>query len=68
MTANNNSNYVIKESGIDGLTKAIDRIYKMPDNEYKSMRRTSCKHAENFNIKQMVEGYEKTYLDVLGIK
>lgn len=60
-------NWVIKKTGIEGLTEAVKRIYSMPQNEYQNMRRACRKHVEDkFTVDRMVEGYERVYQKVLA--
>ncbi|MDO8610041.1 MAG: glycosyltransferase family 4 protein [bacterium] len=55
-------NWIIKKTGIEGLCEAIDRIYSMPDNQYKQMRKACRAHVEkNFTIERMVDRYEEVY-------
>lgn len=54
--------WVIKQTGIAGLIEAVKRIYSMPDEEYRGMRKAAREHVENrFAVKQMVDGYEEVY-------
>lgn len=56
----------VKESGIEGLTKAIERIYSLSDEEYKKMRQNCRTHIEkNFTVEKMVSEYEELYTSVL---
>ena len=60
--------FIIKRTGIDGLTEAVERIYAMSPEEYQKMRLACRKHVEdNFTIEKMVDGYEKVYEKVLSI-
>ena len=48
--------------GFDGLCQAVQKIYSMPDQEYKQMRKACREHVEkNFTIERMVDEYEKVY-------
>lgn len=61
--------WVIKKSGIEGLCEAVERIYAMPPKEYEIMRLACRKHVEeNFSVEKMVDGYERVYENILGIK
>lgn len=54
--------WVIKKTGIEGLCEAVERIYKMPENEYKKMRLACRKHVEEkFTVERMVDEYVKVY-------
>ncbi len=58
--------WVIKKTGIEGLCEAVQRIYNMPEDEYKKMRRACRSHAEeNFTVERMVDQYEKVYQRVI---
>ncbi len=58
--------FIIKKTGVAGLAEAIKRIYSMPENEYKAMRRACRKHIEdNFSVEKMVDEYEKVYKQIL---
>lgn len=59
-------NWVVKKTGIDGLGEAVDRIYAMPEKEYRQMRENCRKHVEkNFTIERMVDEYEKVYQKII---
>lgn len=59
-------NWIIKKTGIAGLTEAVKRIYSMPENEYRKMRLECRKHVEeNFTIEKMVDNYERVYKEVI---
>jgi len=54
--------WIVKKTGIDGLSEAIERIYSMNSNEYLTMRQNARLHVErNFGIKSMTGKYEKLY-------
>lgn len=62
-------NWVVKKTGIDGLCEAVERIYSMPDEKYKEMRRACRAHVEkNFTVERMVDEYEKVYEQILSSK
>lgn len=59
-------NWIIKKTGIDGLCEAVERIYSMPEEKYKAMRRNCRSHVEkNFTVDQMVDQYDKLYRNIL---
>lgn len=59
--------WIIKKTGIEGLTEAIKRIYSMPQDQYQNMRRACRKHVEEkFTVDRMVDGYEQVYKKVLS--
>lgn len=54
--------WIIKETGIEGLRKAVEKIYSMPLDQYAQMRRACRQHVEdNFSIIKMVDRYEELY-------
>ncbi len=58
--------FVIKKTGIEGLCEAVEKIYAMPEEEYKAMRRNCRAHVEkNFTVERMVDEYEKVYYKLL---
>lgn len=60
-------NWIIKKTGIEGLCEAVERIYAMWDNDYRTMRRNCRAHVEkNFTIQRMVDEYEKVYEKILS--
>lgn len=59
--------WVIKKTGIEGLCEAVEKIYAMPEEEYRQMRRNCRKHVEdNFTVERMVNRYEKVYEKVIN--
>ena len=59
--------FMVKKTGIDGLCEAVEKIYKMDNQEYQKMRENSRKHAEeHFSIEKMVDNYEKLYQEVIN--
>lgn len=59
--------WVIKKTGIAGLTEAVKRIYAMGQEQYQNMRKACRKLVEEkFTVEKMVEGYEKVYKKVLS--
>lgn len=60
-------NWIIKKTGIEGLYEAVERIYAMPEDQYRQMRLNCRKHVEeNFTINRMVDEYEKVYRQILA--
>ncbi len=54
--------WIIKKTGIDGLSEAVKRIYNMPPDQYRQMRLNCRRHVENhFTTERMVDEYEKVY-------
>ena len=59
--------WIIKKTGIEGLSEAIERIYSMNTTEYLTMRQAARWHVEkNFDIGNMVDKYEKLYKTLVG--
>jgi glycosyltransferase involved in cell wall biosynthesis len=59
--------FIIKKTGIEGLREAVERIYAMPEEEYKQMRKKCRAHVEeNFTVEKMVDQYEKVYKRVIA--
>ncbi len=55
-------NWVIKKTGIEGLCEAVERIYSMPEDQYRSMRKACRNHVEkNFCVERMVDDYVEVY-------
>ncbi len=62
-------NWITKKTGIDGLCEAVERIYSMPEEEYKKMRLSCRAHVENhFTVERMVDDYIKVYEEILARK
>lgn len=58
--------WIVKKTGIEGLYEAVERIYAMPEADYKKMRHACRTHVEeNFTVDRMVNQYEKVYLQVI---
>ncbi|OGG08983.1 hypothetical protein A2154_01760 [Candidatus Gottesmanbacteria bacterium RBG_16_43_7] len=57
---NNESRWIIKKQGVEGLVEAIGRIGQID--------RAACRRhvEENFSEAQMVNGYEEVYGKVIG--
>jgi len=61
--------WIIKKTGVEGLVEAINRIYAMPEEEYKQMRRNCREHVEKkFTNHKMVDAYEKVYQQIIQDK
>lgn len=59
-------NWIIKKTGVEGLCEAVNKIYSMPDDQYRKMRQAARRRVEeNFTVEKMVEGYENVYIKVL---
>jgi glycosyltransferase involved in cell wall biosynthesis len=59
--------FIIKKTGIEGLCEAVERIYSMPEDQYRKMRKACREHVEkNFTIERMIDEYEKkVYYQIL---
>jgi len=61
--------WIVKKTGIEGFSEAIERIYSMPEKEYRQMRKNCRDHVEkNFTIEKMIKEYEKVYQKILNLK
>jgi len=61
--------FIIKKTGIEGLCEAVERIYSMPEEQYRKMRKACREHVEkNFTVEKMVDEYEKIYKEILNKK
>ena len=59
--------FIIKKTGIDGFCEAIERIYAMPEEEYRNMRLACRQKVENcFTVQKMGERYIETYKKVIA--
>jgi glycosyltransferase involved in cell wall biosynthesis len=55
-------NFIIKETGIRGMIRAVKMIYEMSPDSYIKMRRNCRKHVEkNFTSETMVDNYSEAY-------
>ncbi|PIY68625.1 hypothetical protein COY90_04925 [Candidatus Roizmanbacteria bacterium CG_4_10_14_0_8_um_filter_39_9] len=62
-------NWIIKKTGIEGLCEAVERIYAMPEDQYKKMRLACRAHVEkNFTVEHMVDQYVEVYKEILAKK
>lgn len=61
--------WIVKKSGLDGLCEAVERIYTMPEDQYRQMRKNCRAHVEkHFTVERMVNEYEKVYKQILNVK
>lgn len=62
-------NWIIKNTGIDGLCEAVEKIYSMPEKEYQKMRQ-NCRGLveKSFSANRMVEEYLKVYKKLVSPK
>ena len=58
--------WIVKKTGIDGLCEAVEKIYSMPEKQYRQMRKNCRTHVEkNFTVERMVDEYEKIYQQII---
>jgi glycosyltransferase involved in cell wall biosynthesis len=59
--------YLVKPGDFNGLIKAAEKLYEMPQSEYRQMRNYCRKHVEeNFTVEKMVDGYEEVYQKIIA--
>lgn len=59
-------NFIIKKTGVEGLCEAVEKIYSLPEEQYKQMRLACRTHVENnFTVERMVADYVKVYQQVV---
>lgn len=59
--------FIVKQTGIEGLIEATKRIYKMNTKEYEQMRKNCRQHVlDNFTVKKMVNRYEEVFYKILN--
>ncbi len=59
-------NWIIKKTGVEGLCEAVEKIYSMPEGEYKKMRKACRDRFEkNFTIEKMTKEYERVYQKIV---
>ena len=55
------------EAGIEGLCRAVKRIYAMAPSEYSAMRHACRRQVEEqFSVEKMIDGYEEVYKKILS--
>ncbi|MFA5137104.1 MAG: glycosyltransferase [Patescibacteria group bacterium] len=60
-------NWIIKKTGIEGLCEAVEKIYSMPEDAYRQMRKACRAHVEDkFTREKMVQAYERVYYQILS--
>ncbi len=58
--------WIIKKTGIEGLCEAVERMYALPEEEYKQMRKNCRAHVEKyFTVERMVDQYETLYKEII---
>lgn len=63
---NTKNAYAIEPSGIQGLQKAVERIFQMNQNDYQTLRKQARQRVEKyFAIESMVDNYEKLYQQLI---
>jgi glycosyltransferase involved in cell wall biosynthesis len=59
--------WIIKKTGVEGLSEAVERIYSMQETQYKEMRKACRNYAENnLSVTKMVNEYEKNFINILN--
>lgn len=59
--------FIVKKTGFEGLCEAVQRIYNLPEAEYKAMRLQSRQRVERyFSVNSMVDNYVALYRELLG--
>lgn len=62
-------NFIIKKTGIEGLSEAIERVSSLSPQDYAVMRKNSRRLVEEkFTIEKMVDQYEALYQEILQKK
>jgi len=60
--------WIIKKTGFDGLCEAIEKIYSLPEHEYRNMRKACRARVENhFTVERMIEDYEHVFNEIRKI-
>jgi len=58
--------WIIKKTGMEGLCRAVERIYNLSKDDYRKMRQACRKHVEeHFTVEKMVDNYEKVYREII---
>lgn len=58
--------WIIKESGIEGLKQAVKRIQNMNQKEYRNMRENCIQHVkEHFTLERMTDEYLNYFEQIL---
>ena len=61
-------NWITKKTGIEGLMEAVNKLYSMPDAEYKKMRLNARKHVEKiFTAERMADQYLDLYKKITSL-
>ncbi len=59
--------WIIKETGVAGLCKAVEKMFSLGDNDYLAMRRKSRSHVEkHFSTDRMTQGYEEVFKKIVN--
>jgi glycosyltransferase involved in cell wall biosynthesis len=59
--------FLVKPNDLEGMIKLTEKIYQMPEDKYRAMRRACRQHVEeNFTVEKMVDGYERVYEKVIA--
>lgn len=58
--------WIIKKTGIEGLTEAVNKIYSMSKEKYQIMRCACRAHVEKmFTLEKMIDNYERVYHKII---
>ena len=61
--------FIIKKTGFEGLKQAAEKMFNMPELQYKQMRINCRKHVElNFSLDKMIGEYENVYKKLITNK
>ena len=59
-------NFIVKKSGIAGLIEAVEKVYSLPSDEYRAMRKACRERVEKyFSVETMAEKYLTIYKKVI---
>lgn len=60
-------NWIIKKTGIAGMCEAVEKIYALPQEQYRHMRKACRTQIEkHFTVERMVNDYENVYQKILN--
>lgn len=58
--------WIIKKTGREGIREAVERLYALPVDEYRAMRRACRKRVESmFSIERMTDAYLAAYREAI---
>lgn len=60
--------WIVKKTGVEGLVEAVERIYSLPEERYREMRKNCRNHVErNFTVEKMANEYIKVYQKAVSL-